>query len=493
MGNDQSVLDDSVPSVTLEERSLAAVAKLIKDGKATKIVVMTGAGLSTAAGSEFARLGADPHIENEPVLIDNMPIVPDFRSPGTGLYANLARLNLPTAESVFDIAYFRENPNPFYVLAKELYPGNYKPTLSHAFIALLAKKGLLRLLFTQNIDCLEREAGVPGELIVEAHGSFATQRCIDCKKEFPGDIMKKHVLSGEVPHCVDKEGCNGLVKPDIVFFGEQLPTAFFHSLPVMEETDLALIMGTSLSVHPFASLPERVETDCPRVLFNMERVGTLGTRPDDVLALGDCDANVCTLADELGWLDELYKLWEETVGEAETERQLKGIRDRKKKMLSEMAELTKRIGAGLTLDDADEKDDSEPSAAAGTTDNSGRLGKVAGDRKNATSGPTGDRPDDTLTTLSESRNADVTTQLTKAEVDTEKGTPEVALENTPKSGTEYDAAKTEAVVEAEAETSSSSVPAAGVDVNEANSKVEPNPESEASKAATSKDLNDSVA
>lgn len=254
------------------------------------------------------------------------------------------------------------------MLAKELYPGNYKPTLSHAFIALLAKKGLLSKLFTQNIDCLEREAGVPGELIIEAHGSFATQRCIDCKREFPDDIMKKHVLSGEVPHCVNKESCNGLVKPDIVFFGEALPSAFYHSLPVLEEADLALVMGTSLTVHPFASLPERLDEDCPRVLFNMERVGSLGTRPDDVLALGDCDANVCTLADELGWLDELHKLWEDTVGEAETERQLKGIRDRKKKMLKEMDELTKRIGAGLTIDDPDANDETDHSAGEDATE-----------------------------------------------------------------------------------------------------------------------------
>ncbi|KAJ4422373.1 Sir2 histone deacetylase Hst2 [Gnomoniopsis sp. IMI 355080] len=437
MGNDQSVLDDSVPPVKLEERSLSAVAKLIKDGKATKIVVMTGAGLSTAAG------------------------IPDFRSPGTGLYANLARLNLPTAESVFDIGYFRENPNPFYVLAKELYPGNYKPTLSHAFIALLAKKGLLRLLFTQNIDCLEREAGVPGELIIEAHGSFATQRCIECRKEFPDDIMKKHVLSGEVPRCVDKETCNGLVKPDIVFFGEALPSAFFHSVPVMEEADLALVMGTSLTVHPFAALPDRVEEDCPRVLFNMERVGSLGTRPDDVLALGDCDANVCTLADELGWLDELHKLWEDTVGTAETERQLKGIRDRKKKMLSEMDELTKRIGAGLSLDDADENDESEGAANVGATDNPGRSEDVAEDREGAKSEP---------------------------EVDAEKKSPKIAHEKPERTEMKPDAAKTEAG----ATTSSSTGSAAGAGNREVQAKEEPAAESGTTEAVASKDLNKSV-
>lgn len=110
----------------------------------------TGAGISTSAG------------------------IPDFRSPDTGLYANLARLNLPYPEAVFDIAFFRNNPEPFYALAQELYPGKFRPTITHSFTHLLHQKGLLLKLFTQNIDCLEREAGVPGDKIIEAHGSFAT-------------------------------------------------------------------------------------------------------------------------------------------------------------------------------------------------------------------------------------------------------------------------------------------------------------------------------
>ena len=65
------------------------------------------------------------------------------------------------------------------MLAHELYPGKYRPTIAHAFIRLLSDKGLLLKLFTQNIDCLEREAGVPDDKIIEAHGSFAQQRCIE--------------------------------------------------------------------------------------------------------------------------------------------------------------------------------------------------------------------------------------------------------------------------------------------------------------------------
>lgn len=288
--------------------------------------------------------------------------VPDFRSPNTGLYANLARLDLPYAEAVFDISYFRQNPDPFYVLAKELYPGNYAPTISHVFIALLAKKGLLRMLFTQNIDCLERQAGVPGELIVEAHGSFATQRCIECKKAFPDDAMREHVLRGQVPRCADKK-CDGLVKPDIVFFGEALPESFYSNRHVPGQADMAFVMGTSLTVHPFAGLPDLVGEDCPRVLFNMERVGSLGTQADDVLVLGDCDAGVRALAEALGWADELEAEWRRVVGEKEAARQRRSAEDRQAELHDEVADLADKVGVGLKLDN--EPSDGGEGAAGG--------------------------------------------------------------------------------------------------------------------------------
>ncbi|KAK3944044.1 DHS-like NAD/FAD-binding domain-containing protein, partial [Diplogelasinospora grovesii] len=326
MGQQQSIVDDDTPPQVLDERSLAAVADYIKSGQARRIVVMTGAGISTAAG------------------------IPDFRSPETGLYSNLARLNLPEPEAVFDLHFFRGNPVPFYVLARELYPGNFHPTVSHVFLSLLASKGLLYQLFTQNIDCLERAAGVPDSLIVEAHGSFATQRCINCRTPYPDDLMRDHVSRAEVPKC-RKPRCGGIIKPDIVFFHEGLPEAFFAKRSMAADADLVIVMGTSLTVHPFASLPDEVPDDVPRLLFNLEKVGSLGGRADDVLVLEDCDTGVRKLADALGWREELEAEWRRVVGDEEADRQIQGSKKREAELLAEVERLADRVDDALHLQD----------------------------------------------------------------------------------------------------------------------------------------------
>ena len=326
MGQDGSTpIDESVPPQTLAGRTVEALAEYIKSGKAKKIVVMTGAGISTSAG------------------------IPDFRSPDTGLYANLARLNLPYAEAVFDISYFRQNPEPFYTLAHELYPGKFRPTITHSFIRLLHDKGLLLKHFTQNIDCLDREAGVPADKIVEAHGSFARQSCIECMRPYPEDEIKKHIDAKSIPRC---EQCKGLVKPEIVFFGEQLPADFFRNRALPHEADLCIVLGTSLTVQPFASLHGMARESTPRVLINKEIVGGFGSRTDDVVLLGDCDDGVRRLASACGWLDELESLWAKTAPKAATEMMSKTEakeKDKDEALQDEVDKLTKEIDESLSL------------------------------------------------------------------------------------------------------------------------------------------------
>ncbi|KAK7067012.1 NAD-dependent protein deacetylase sirtuin-2 [Halocaridina rubra] len=292
---------EDIPKV-LDEVSVEGIVKYILSGQCKNIVTMAGAGISTSAG------------------------IPDFRSPGSGLYANLEKYNLPFPEAVFDIEYFKSNPKPFYVLAKELYPGTFNPTPCHWFIRLLHEKGLLLRHYTQNVDTLEHVAGIPAEKLVEAHGTFRTAHCIECRKEYSQEWVKEEIFKDNVPTCLE---CSGIVKPDIVFFRESLPSRYFKLMHSdFPKCDLLIILGTSLTVQPFASLIDNVPSSCPRLLINREKAGKIdpmvallqgmsgggGLALDsssnyrDVALLGDCDDGCMKLAEQLGWKEDLLKL-----------------------------------------------------------------------------------------------------------------------------------------------------------------------------------------
>eukprot|EP00455_Lapot_gusevi_P022871 TRINITY_DN2380_c0_g1_i7.p1 TRINITY_DN2380_c0_g1~~TRINITY_DN2380_c0_g1_i7.p1 ORF type:complete len:469 (-),score=115.30 TRINITY_DN2380_c0_g1_i7:45-1328(-) len=291
------------PTHVLDTVDLEGVARAILSGRVKKIIVMAGAGISVSCG------------------------IPDFRSPGTGLYSNLAKYNLPYPEAIFELDFFLRDPQPFCTLAKELFPGNYSPSPTHYFLKLLADKGLLTRCYTQNIDGLERMAGVPADLVVEAHGTFLSSHCLRCRHEHPTSFVKDEITADRVPQCL-REGCGGLVKPDIVFFGESLPKRFFQLFERdFPQAELLLVMGTSLKVQPFASLVCNVNDECPRVLINREKVGNRVANnrlfrlfdedgfnfdgPDnfrDVFVQGDCDAGVRQFAQILGWEADLDAL-----------------------------------------------------------------------------------------------------------------------------------------------------------------------------------------
>ncbi|EGG21466.1 6-phosphogluconate dehydrogenase [Cavenderia fasciculata] len=237
----------SSPGQILSSVDINGIANHIKSGKAKNIIVLTGAGISVAAG------------------------IPDFRSPKTGLYQNLAKYNLPYKTAIFDMEYFVENPKPFFILAKELYPGSFNPTPVHHFIKLLSDKGLLLRNYTQNIDTLERVAKIDENYLVEAHGTFASAKCIKCKKVHSCEYVKDIVFADEIPTCQD---CSAVVKPDIVFFGESLPSRFSTMVQAdFPKCDLMIVIGTSLQVQPFASLVAMAPANTPRLLINNEEVG----------------------------------------------------------------------------------------------------------------------------------------------------------------------------------------------------------------------------
>ena len=307
------------PEALLDSFDVDGIGEYIRTNGCKNIVVMCGAGISTSAG------------------------IPDFRTPGTGLYDNLQKYDLPEPMSVFTLDYFRHSPNAFYMLAEEMWPDAYAPTPAHHFIAELHQRGMLLRCYTQNIDSLETRAGLPAEKIVAAHGNFDTCSTIgtldDEGRVIPGS---QHVVPLEEVRSAIKNGTDtetgwpallrkygSLCKPDITFFGEPLPARFFELRDAdLLNADLLIVMGTSLQVSPFNGLIRRVQPRVPRLLINREEVGgppqplvdvglsmvgstdldfRPGTNYRDAIFRGTCDDGVKALAAALDWGDALVK------------------------------------------------------------------------------------------------------------------------------------------------------------------------------------------
>lgn len=271
----------------IREKSIHKLSQYIKDIKNPKIVILHGAGVSVAAG------------------------IPDFRTPGTGFYSRVKKLNLPQPESIFDIDFFEENPKPFYSIANELRPGKFKPTYCHFFAKLLEEKNKLLRLYTQNIDGLERLAGLSENRLCEAHGHFRSAHCTGCKSEVSIDDINKSI-DDKTPYKCPR--CGSFAKPDIVFYGENLPSRFFtlSEKDFQENTcQLLITIGTSLKVYPFASLATYVSKSIPRFLINNEEAGEFSfnnSKSNDYFIKGDCQQAIIDLSEDLGWTKELKEL-----------------------------------------------------------------------------------------------------------------------------------------------------------------------------------------
>lgn len=166
--------------------------------------------------------------------------------------------------------------------------------------------------FTQNIDSLEAEAGLPEELVVAAHGNFDAALVVGTGESVPVGELKAAVAEGEAGWRRLQGEYGGLIKPSITFFGERLPARFaLRAREDFAKCRLLLIFGTSLQVQPFASLVRRVPPGTPRLLVNRDPVGMdLGLRFEDdgtdgdisdVFYGGECDAGARALHRQRGW------------------------------------------------------------------------------------------------------------------------------------------------------------------------------------------------
>lgn len=197
--------------------------KLIDDAK--NIVVLTGAGISTASG------------------------IPDIRSAnGAANNKDLIKKYKYDYETIVSHTFFMRHTDEFYRYYKEqMIFKNAKPNIAHKYLANLEKRKNV-MIITQNIDGLHTVAG--SKNVVEFHGSTQRNTCMNCGEHFSLD----YVMSQDgVPHC---DRCGGIVKPDVVLFEEGIDyQAISDSVSAAEHADLLIVIGSSLVVYPAAGIP----------------------------------------------------------------------------------------------------------------------------------------------------------------------------------------------------------------------------------------------
>jgi len=191
-----------------------------------RIVFFGGAGVSTESG------------------------IPDFRSVD-GLYSQ--RFDFPP-ERIISHSFFMQDPEYFFRFYREkMLPLGFEPNITHRVLAQWEKKGKLLGLITQNIDGLHQKAG--SSKVYELHGSVYRNYCMRCGKFHSAEFVRSEE---GVPRC----SCGGIVKPDVVLYEEQLDqNTVQKSIEAIENADMLIIAGTSLTVYPAAGLIEYYEGD----------------------------------------------------------------------------------------------------------------------------------------------------------------------------------------------------------------------------------------
>jgi NAD-dependent deacetylase len=206
------------------EAQINKIAELIVASK--RIVVFTGAGISTESG------------------------IPDFRGP-QGLWTKVD-------PDDFTIDKFLCSEETRRRMWQNLREGglmsDVQPNRAHYAVAELEKFGKLSSVITQNVDNLHQKAGNSPHLVYELHGNLQRIVCMQCHKRYPIDIVKEHTLSsGCTLSCAS---CNGLLKPDVVLFGEMLPQdVLARATQEANNCDFLMVIGSTLFVYPAAYLP----------------------------------------------------------------------------------------------------------------------------------------------------------------------------------------------------------------------------------------------
>jgi NAD-dependent deacetylase len=196
---------------------------------------------------------------------------------------------------LFDISFFRRRPEESWKLLKKLFYDTFKdarPNDAHSVLARLETAGLLKAVITQNIDNLHTVAG--SKNVIEYHGSVRELVCIECKKRKPADPV---VLENLPPRCA----CGGVMKPDIVFFGEEIP---LHALLKVENTiersDAMLVIGTTGEVYPAAFVPLEAKRNGAKIIEVNVLPSSFTNEVSDIFLQGKASEVMAELGEALG-------------------------------------------------------------------------------------------------------------------------------------------------------------------------------------------------
>ena len=248
------------------QRAQGFYAEACRELRRGDIVAIVGAGISTSAG------------------------LPDFRSTG-GVFNHIRQTyqSISRPEDVFSLKHFLTEPGAFYAALRLLWPAQFlQPTKTHEMLAELHRLQLLRRIYTQNVDNLERAAGLPDHLVIRMHGHFETAKCMVCEARSDHSAVEDFIMNGTMPTC-SQPGCNGVVKPDIVLYGEELPAEYRQQ--VKGDFSLCkglLVIGTSLAANPAHRLVSSVSGEKPRIFIDRTMVQS-AKRSRDIVLKGECD------------------------------------------------------------------------------------------------------------------------------------------------------------------------------------------------------------
>lgn len=283
----------------LKEPTIEEVALYLKELPPLTILVLSGGRISQPLG------------------------IPDLRSPDVGLHQAPFEGECYCCDAL-DKKYFIHDPAPLYKITSFILEREYRPTYSHYFISFLEHKNLLLKNYTQNMDDLEKVAGITR--YTQFYGNFYSFVCIKCGNEYSLEWVRARLLKKKIMLC---NNCASLIKPNILLYGEDLPMCIYEELEAdLRVCKLLIVLGSTISNEPLATVLQRVDFKYPRIFitdvdpYNFSDYHFYCKHDhNDVIWFGNIDFTCNRLVKLAGWCQEMEEFTKDNLleqGECET-------------------------------------------------------------------------------------------------------------------------------------------------------------------------------